>query len=97
MITHVVLMKFKSENKEDNVARARDLLYSMVGKVDALRHLEVGDNCVASERALDLALVTRFDDIEGLREYAEHPVHVEVKKFLTGVLEGSYLVDYESA
>lgn len=97
MITHVVLMKFKSENKEDNIARARDLLLSMVGKVDVLRHLEVGDNCVPSERALDLALVTRFDDLEGLREYGEHPVHVEVKKFLMTVLEGSYLVDYESA
>ncbi len=97
MITHVVLMKFKSENKEDNMARARDLLLSMVGKVEPLRHLEVGDNCVESERALDLALVTRFDDIEGLQEYAEHPVHLDVKKFLVTVLEGSYLVDYESA
>lgn len=97
MITHVVLMKFKSENKEENMARARDLLLSMVGKVDVLRHLEVGDNCVASERALDLALVTRFDDVESLSEYAEHPVHLEVKKFLMGVLEVSYLVDYESA
>lgn len=97
MITHVVLMKFKSENKEENMARARDLLLSMVGKVDVLRHLEVGDNCVPSERALDLALVTRFDDVESLREYAEHPVHLEVKRFLMGVLEGSHLVDYESA
>ena len=97
MITHVVMMKFKSENKEENMARARDLLLSMVGKVEALRHLEVGDNCVPSERALDLALVTRFDDLEGLREYGEHPVHVEVKKFLGTVLEGSHVVDYESA
>lgn len=97
MITHVVLMKFKPENKEDNMAHAQDLLLSMVGKVDVLRHLEVGDNCLPSERALDLALVTRFDDIEGLREYAEHPVHLDVKKFLSGVLEASYVVDYESA
>ncbi len=97
MITHIVLMKFKSENKEDNIARARDLLLSMVGKVEVLRHLEVGDNCVPSDRALDLALVTRFDDLEGLREYGEHQAHLEVKKFLMTVLEGSYLVDYESA
>jgi hypothetical protein len=97
VITHVVLMKFKSENKQDNIARARDLLLSMVGKVDELRHLEVGDNCVPSDRALDLALVTRFDDLDGLREYGEHPVHLEVKKFLMGVLETSYVVDYESA
>ena len=66
MITHVVMMKFKSENKEENMARARDLLLSMVGKVEALRHLEVGDNCVPSERALDLAL----DGVRWLVQYA---------------------------
>lgn len=97
MITHVVLMHFKNENKEDNMARAHDLLLSMVGKVESLRHLEVGLNTVEGERALDLALVTRFDDLEGLNSYANHPVHVEVKRFLATVLERSFVVDYESA
>jgi hypothetical protein len=97
MITHVVLFQFKSEGKEENVARAEDMLLSMVGKVDSLRHLEVGLNIVESERAFDLALVTRFDDLPGLMAYAEHPVHVEVKKFLATVVERSFVVDYESA
>ncbi len=97
MITHVVLMKFKNENKESAMARAHELLLSMVGKVDVLRHLEVGLNVVESERAFDLALVTRFDDLDGLAAYGEHPVHVEVKKFLSTVLEKSHVVDYESA
>ena len=97
MITHVVLMKFKEDQKTEHMDRAVDMLLSMVGKVDALRHLEVGTNCVPSERAFDLALVTRFDDLDGLKAYAEHPVHGEVKKFLGTVLETSYVVDYESA
>jgi hypothetical protein len=97
VITHVVLMHFKNENKEENMARAHDMLLSMVGKVDSLRHLEVGLNVVESERALDLALVTRFDDLDGLTQYANHPVHVEVKRFLASVLERSFVVDYESA
>jgi hypothetical protein len=97
MITHVVLMKLKSENKEQNLAHAEDLLLSMVGKVEVLRHLEVGLNCVPSERAFDLALVTRFDDLDDLAAYGVHPVHVEVKKFLHTVLEASHVVDYESA
>jgi hypothetical protein len=97
MITHVVLMKFRAENKETNMAHAHDLLLSMVGKIPELRHLEVGLNCVESERAFDLALVTRFDDIDDLSAYGAHPVHVEVKMFLHRVLEASHLVDYESA
>lgn len=95
MITHVVLMKFLPANKDANVARAKQLLLGMVGKVPSLRHLEVGLNCVTSERACDLALITRFDDLSGLSAYADDPVHVEVKRFLSSVLERSHVVDYE--
>lgn len=97
MITHVVLMRFKADGRDRNIGRAHDLLLSMVGKVEALRHLETGLNVVESARACDLALITRFDDLDGLKAYAEHPVHVEVKKFLATVLEASWVVDYESA
>jgi hypothetical protein len=97
VITHVVLMHFKNENKEENLAHAHDMLFSMVGKVESLRHLEVGLNIVESDRAFDLALVTRFDDLDGLKAYADHPAHVPVKKYLASVLERSFVVDYESA
>jgi hypothetical protein len=96
MITHVVLMKFKQENQAENMQRAQTLLRDMVGKVECLRHLEVGLNCVPSERAFDLALITRFDDLAALQLYADDPVHVEVKRFLAGVLEKSHVVDYSS-
>jgi len=96
MITHVVLMKFKPEDQRANLERARALLLDMRGKVASLRHIEVGLNCVPSERAFELALITRFDDLAGLNEYADHPVHVEVKRFLATVLEKSHVVDYPS-
>jgi hypothetical protein len=96
MVTHVVLMKFKNENKQSNMERAKALLEDMLGKVPSLRALEVGLNGVPSERAFDLALITRFDDFAGLSAYAVDPVHVEVKRFLGEVLETSYVVDFES-
>ncbi|MFT3928251.1 MAG: Dabb family protein [Myxococcales bacterium] len=96
MLTHVVLMKFKPENQRSNLERARELLLDMRGRVECLRSIEVGLNCVPSERAFELALITRFDDLAGLNEYADHPVHVEVKRFLAGVLEKSHVVDYQS-
>jgi hypothetical protein len=97
MVTHVVLMKFKNENKQQNMERSKALLEGMVGKVPSLRALEVGLNCVPSERAFDLALITRFEDLAGLSAYAVDPVHVEVKRFLGEVLEASYVVDFEAA
>jgi hypothetical protein len=94
MITHVVLMKFKPENKAQHLAQAREQLLAMLGRVESLRAIEVGLNQVAGERALDLALITRFDDLAGLSAYATHPVHVAVKHFLQNVLEFSFVVDY---
>ena len=93
MITHVVLMKFKAENKQANLVRARELLLAMMGKVECLRAIEVGLNELPSERACDLSLITRFDDMASLHVYADHPVHVAVKDFLRTVLEASYVVD----
>lgn len=97
MITHVVLFKFKDENKSTNIATAVRRLEAMVGRVPSLRALEVGPHGAPSARSLDLALVTRFDDNAGLSAYADDPFHVEVKKFLAGVLETSYVVDFESS
>jgi len=96
MITHVVLMKFTEESRQANRDRARDMLLSMVGKVETLRHLEVGLDEVHSDRSCDLALVTRFDDMPGLEAYRIHPVHVEVKRFLQDVTEMTHVVDYKS-
>jgi len=96
MITHVVLMKFKPENKTQHMAQARDRLLAMLDRVESLRGIEVGTNVVAGERALDLALITRFDDLAGLSAYATHPVHVAVKQFLQDVLEFSFVVDYDA-
>jgi hypothetical protein len=96
MITHVVLMKFKEENKRANMAEAQQRLRAMFGRVPTLRALEVGLHGEPEARALDLALITRFDDFAGLRAYADDPVHVEVKAFLAGVLEGAYVVDFEN-
>lgn len=98
MITHVVLMKFKTENKAHNLQEACSRLRALVGRVPSLRELEVGLHAGSevSPRTLDLALITRFEDLAGLDGYADHPAHVEVKRFLAGVLESSVVVDFPS-
>jgi Stress responsive A/B Barrel Domain len=97
VITHVVLFKFKAENKDANIAEAKARLEAMAGKVEVLRAIEVGVNVVPSPRAYDVSLITRFDDLAALAVYADHPVHVLVKQFLAGVLEASVVVDSSSA
>ncbi len=91
MLTHIVLFKLK--NKQ-NSQKARDVLMGMKGKIQQLRDIEAGIDVLHSERSYDLALVTKFDSMEDLRAYQAHPVHIEVLKYMTSVMESSITVDY---
>jgi len=97
VITHIVLFNFKPTHKQDHVHEAISRLRALLGKVPSLRALEVGAHVGAPDRACDLALITRFDDLAGLRAYAVDPVHLEVKRWLGEVLESSHVVDFDAA
>lgn len=94
MLTHIVLFKLKDRSAA-NVARAAEVLRSMQGTVPNLRALEVGTNVLESDRAYDIALLTRFDSLAAMEEYQVHPNHVKVIEYMRGVMETSVSVDYE--
>lgn len=96
MITHIVLFRLK-ERTPEGVEKARDLLLSMDGKVEQLRHLEVGLDLIHSERSADIALVTKFDSMEDLQAYQVHPYHAnEVAAYMRSVCASVVAADYES-
>ena len=93
MITHIVFFKFKDAA---NITITRDKLLALKNKIPQLRHLEVGVDVIRSERSYDLALVSKFDNLDDLQAYQIHPDHQEVVKFLADVKESIVAVDYES-
>ena len=96
MITHIVCFKLKDRTPE-NIAAARAKLLGMQGKIDVLRHLEVGADVIRSERSFDIALVTRFDSLDDLQAYQVHPIHGgDVAPYMRSVSEAVVAVDYES-
>jgi Stress responsive A/B Barrel Domain len=95
MITHIVLFKLKDRSPE-SIATTVQVLRDMEGKIDELRHLEVGTDVLHSERSYDIGLVTKFDSLEALQAYNVHPVHKKVIEHMTSVREASVSVDYES-
>ncbi|MDX1294885.1 MAG: Dabb family protein [Sulfurimonadaceae bacterium] len=95
MIVHIVMFKFKEENREANMEKAKSMLEALVDKITALKAMEVGIDFSRSERAFDLSLYSTFDTKEGLNEYAVHPAHLEVVAFIKEVTEVSKVVDYE--
>lgn len=76
MLTHVVMFRFA--DPERDAPRIAGMLKDMDGRIEPLRSLSVGTNVAVSERAWDLALVSSFDDAEGLEAYRVHPVHQAV-------------------
>lgn len=96
MITHIVLFKLANPTAE-NIAATRNKLLGMDGKIDLLRHIEVGVDFIRSERSYDIALTTRFDSMEDLQAYQIHPYHAgEVIPHMKSVCSSTVVVDYEN-
>jgi hypothetical protein len=96
MVTHIVFFKLGDPTRE-NILELKNKLLSMSGKVPQLRYLETGVDIVRSERSYDLALITKFDSLEDMREYQVHPYHAEeILPHVRRVSESVVAVDYES-
>jgi len=95
MIVHIVMFKFKDENKDENLLVAKSKLEELVSKIPMLEKMEVGIDFNKSERAFDMSLYSAFATKDDLNAYAVHPAHLEVLEFIKQVIEVSKVVDYE--
>jgi hypothetical protein len=94
MIVHIVMFKFKDENKSSNIQEVTKRLNALVGLIPTLKSMEVGINFTISERAFDLSLYSTFDTKEDLDAYAIHPEHLKVVELIKSVTVESKVVDY---
>lgn len=94
MVKHIVMFDFKDENKKENLLKAKEMLEELIDTVPTLKSMEVGLNFSQESRAMDLSIITQFDDKEGLELYANHPEHLEVVAFIKSVVTTSKVSDY---
>jgi len=94
MIVHIVMLKFKEENKAQNIKTVAQKLNDLVKKIDVLNSMEVGVDFNGSERAFDLSLYSTFESKENLKTYATHPEHLKVLTLIREVTLESKVVDY---
>lgn len=94
MIVHIVLFKFKDENKALNIARVQKKLMKLEETVESLKFMEVGVNFNESERAFDLSLYSTFESQEALAEYQAHAEHLDVLALIKEVTLETKVVDY---
>lgn len=94
MIVHIVMFKFKEENRESNILKAKELLNALEDKIDELISMEVGVNFDTADRAFDLSLYSKFQTKEDLNSYSIHSEHLKVVEFIKSVASESKVVDY---
>ena len=95
MVVHIVMFRFKEENKEANIAKVKAMLDALPEKIPTLKSMETGIDFSRSERSMDLVLTSTFDDRDGLETYRLHPAHLEVVEYIKKVTIESRVVDYE--
>ncbi len=94
MVVHIVMFRFKNESRERNIEIVSEMLNGLATKVPTLNSIEVGRNFTDSERAMDLSLISTFDDRDALKAYATHPEHLKVLEHIRRVTLESKVVDY---
>lgn len=94
MIVHIVMFKFKDENKSSNTEEVLKRLNGLTQLIPTLKSMEVGVNFTPSDRAFDLSLYSTFETKEDLDAYALHPEHLKVVELIKSVTVESKVVDY---
>jgi len=94
MVVHIVMFRFKDENKALNIAKVKEKLENLKQSIDVLQTIEVGVNFNESDRAMDLSLYSTFENEEDLKRYATHEEHLKVVALIKEVTLESKVVDY---
>jgi len=95
MIVNNLLIKLKERDNE-NIAKARDALLSMKGKIEVLRDVQVEVDIRHGPSSYDIMLITKFETMKDLDSYLIHPLHVEVSRYISTVLGSGASLCYES-
>ena len=99
MVKHIVMWKIKETNgltKEQTAQRIKEALEGLNGKIEGLRHLEVGIDFLQSDASYDVVLYSELEDKAALEYYQAHPLHVKVATEIVKPAATSRVVsDYE--
>ena len=93
MIRHVVMWKFKKQNKNENMDMFKQMLCSLENEIDEIISMSVGNDINNSE--WDMALVMDVESLEALKTYKEHPKHKVVSAFCSRIRLERSAVDFE--
>lgn len=81
MLRHYVFIRYAPGTSEEHVAEFCRRMHALRDSIPSIRSLEIGRDILREARSWDLVLSMRFDSIEALRTYQQHPLHVALMQF----------------
>ena len=95
MIKHVVMWKFKEENREENMQKAREMLLALPPVISEIKKMKVYFDVKHTDASADVMLDTEFLSLDDLNTYAVHPEHLKVAEFVKSVVSSRVVLDTE--
>jgi hypothetical protein len=96
MIRHIILIRFKSTAKIDEINELKASFESMPLKVEGVHSTEWGlnDSPEGKNKGYTHAVLMNFVDNAGRDNYLPHPEHDELKKIFGPILDDLVVFDY---
>ena len=98
MVKHIVLFKLKDEVPEAEklvvMNKFKEAIEALPAVIPVIRKIEVGLNSNPGE-TWHIALYSEFDNLDDVKFYATHPLHVAAGKIIAEAKESRACVDYE--
>ncbi|HWL62282.1 MAG TPA: Dabb family protein [Steroidobacteraceae bacterium] len=81
MLRHYVFIRYAAGTSEEHVAEFCRRMRALRDPIPAIHSLEIGRDILREARSWDVVLIMRFESIEALRTYQQHPLHVGLMLF----------------
>ena len=98
MVKHIVLFKLKDEVPEAEklvvMNKFKEAIEALPAVIPVIRKIEVGLNTNPGE-TWHIALYSEFVNLDDVKFYATHPLHVAAGKIIAEAKESRACVDYE--
>lgn len=91
-----MMFKFQNDIDEALINEAKEQIELLVDLVPRLQNIKAGINFAEEDRAMDMVLISHFENREDLDFYASHPEHLKVIEFIKTIVEYTKVVDYEA-